>query len=304
MTLRIVAVVVSLLVALGLAGCEKTNRPGVDSVKSADGVSINYETAGKGEPLLVFVHCWTCNRGFWDRQVEHFSQQYQVAQLDLAGHGESGKGRKDYTIATFGADVAAVVSKIGAKQVVLVGHSMGGPVALEAEKLLGDRVIGIVGVDTFHTSFKMPKEGKEKKEFTDNFIKQFETNFPEAVTKFMRSMFAPSADPMLVELVALGSSAADKDMATSAMRNIFAWYGSEAEPSFQRVGKRLRNINGDAKGDGKPSHESVVLIAGAGHFPAQEKPDEFNRALETMVKQFAEPTKTAESTKSGTAKKK
>jgi pimeloyl-ACP methyl ester carboxylesterase len=304
MTLRNVAVVLSLVAALGLAGCEKTNRPGVDSVKSADGVSISYETAGKGEPALVFVHCWTCNRGFWDRQVEHFSPQYQVVQLDLAGHGESGKGRKEYTIAAFGADVAAVVNKIGAKQVVLIGHSMGGPVSLEAEKLLGDRVVGVVGVDTFHTNFKMPTEEKERKEFTENFIKQFDANFPDAVTKFMRSMFAPTTDPMLIELVSISSSSADKDMATSAMRNIFAWYGTEAEPSFQRVGKRLRNINGDAKGGSKPSHESVVLIAGAAHFPAQEKPAEFNEALETIIKQLVEPPKTTQPVKKETAKKK
>jgi len=291
MKLRIVAAVLALIAALGLAGCEKQARPGVETVKSADAVSINYETAGKGEPVLVLIHCWTCNRGFWDRQVEHFSPQYQVVQLDLAGHGESGKARKEYTMAAFGADVAAVVNKLGAKQVVLVGHSMGGPVALEAQKLLGDKVIGVVGVDTFYTDFKLPEEKEKKKEFTANFMKQFENNFPDVVTKFMRSMFAPTADPMLVELVSQSSAAADKDMALNAMRNLFAWYETDAEASFQRVGKRLRNINGDPKGDGKPQHESVTLIAGAAHFPAQEKPAEFNQALETIVKQFVEPPK-------------
>ncbi|HKQ29988.1 MAG TPA: alpha/beta hydrolase [Burkholderiales bacterium] len=302
MKLRIVAVVVSLVAALGLTGCEKQARPGVDVAKSADGVSINYETAGKGEPALVFVHCWTCNRGLWDRQVEHFSQQYQVVQLDLAGHGESGKGRKEYTMAAFGADVAAVVNKVGAKQVVLIGHSMGGPAVLEAEKLLGDKVLGVVGVDTFYTNFKMPTDAKERQEFTEKFLKQFETNFPDAVTKFMRSLFAPTADPMLVELVSQSSASADKNMALSAMQNIFVWYGNDAEASFQRVGKRLRNINGDAKGGSKPLHDSVVLIAGAAHFPAQEKPAEFNQALDTIVKQFIDPPKVAEPAKKPAAK--
>lgn len=302
MTLRGIAAALSLVGVLGLVGCEKTTRPGVDSVKSVDGVSISYETSGNGEPTLVFVHCWTCNRGFWGRQVEHFSQQHRVVQLDLAGHGESGKGRKEYTMPSFGADVAAVVNKVGAKQVVLIGHSMGGPVSLEAEKLLGDRVVGVVGVDTFYTNFKIPNDEKERQAFTENFIKQFDANFPDAAAKFMRSVFAPSADPMLVELVAQSSASADKDMALSALRNIFAWYGSEAEPAFQRVGKRLRNINGDAKGNSKPGHESVVLIAGAAHFPAQEKPDEFNQALQVAIKQFGEPAKNAEPGKSDAAK--
>jgi pimeloyl-ACP methyl ester carboxylesterase len=303
MKLRFVAAVLSLVAALGLAGCEKQARPGVESAKSADGVSISYETAGKGDVAVVFVHCWTCNRGFWDRQVEHFSPQYQVVFLDLAGHGESGKGRKDYTVAAFGADVAAVVNKVGAKKVVLVGHSMGGPVSLEAEKILGDRVIGIVGVDTFRTKFDMPKDPKERQTFVENFVKQFETNFADSVIKFMRSLFAPTTEAMLSELVSQSSGTADKDMALSALRNTLNWYGTDSEAAFQRVGKRLRNINGDPKGDSKPADDSVVLIGGAGHFPAQEKPAEFNQTLETMVKQFVEPPK-AEPAKKEPAKKK
>ena len=62
---------------------------------------------------LVFVHRWTCNRGFRDAQVAYFAPRYHVARLDLADHRESGKGRKAYTFAAFGADVAAVVEQRG-----------------------------------------------------------------------------------------------------------------------------------------------------------------------------------------------
>jgi pimeloyl-ACP methyl ester carboxylesterase len=268
-----------------LVGCEPKPAPPTvpgGTATSADGVAIRYEVAGRGEPALVFVHCWTCNRTFWDGQVAELARQRQVVTLDLAGHGESGRGRKDYTVEAFSADVAAVVDKLGLKQVVLVGHSMGGAVALDAQRRLGNRVLGIVGVDVFHTGF-----APMSKEQIEEFLKPFERNFVETSTKFMGSFFAPGTNPALRERLLKITAAADPAMATNAMRNVFTWFGANGAASLERVGPRLRNINGNPKGDGKPLHPSVVLISGAGHFVAQEKPAEFNHTLETIVAEFA-----------------
>ena len=267
-----------------VGGCE---RPAVTpattaTVASADGVEIHYDVAGKGDTALVFVHCWTCNRRSWDESFAHFAKGYRVVRLDLAGHGESGKGRKHYTMAAFGGDVAAVADKLGLKRIVLVGHSMGGPVSLEAERRLGARVIGVVGVDTFHIDFPMPKNDKE----VAAFVKPFEDDFKGYGGKFMRSMFTPQSDPAVIQRVEAMVSGVDPTMAINAIKNIFAWYRSDSAASFARVGDRLRNINADPKGENKPLDKSVTLIAGVGHFVAQEKPAEFNRALENIVTGF------------------
>lgn len=276
--------------ALLLGGCEAKppSAPArqVGTVVSADGVPIKYEVSGAGEPALVFVHCWTCNRKFWDEQVEYFSRYYRVVRLDLAGHGESGKGRKDYTMAAFGADVATVVEQLGLKQVVLVGHSMGGPVSAEAEKRLGRRVLGVVGVDIFHTGFQMPKDDKA----AAAFVKPFEDDFKGHGEKFMRSMFTPQSDPALVKRIGDMVLGTDKTMAVNALRNILVWYRNDAAASFARLDDRLRNINADPMGNGRPLHRSVVLIGGAGHFVAQEKPAEFDRALQAVVTQLVNGT--------------
>jgi len=276
--------------ALLLAGCETKPPPverQVGTVASADGVPIKYEVSGAGEPALVFVHCWTCNRKFWDEQVDYFARYYRVVRLDLAGHGESGKGRKDFTMAAFGADVAAVVEQLGLKQVVLVGHSMGGPVSAEAEKRLGrQRVLGVVGVDIFHTGFQMPKDDKA----ATAFVKPFEDDFKGYGEKFMRSMFTPQSDPVLIDRIGGMVLGADKTMAVSALKNILVWYRRDASASFDRLGDRLRNINADPLGQGRPLHRSVVLVAGVGHFVAQEKPAEFNRALQAVVTQLVNGT--------------
>ena len=253
---------------------------------AADGVEIRYDVAGTGDTTLVFVHCWTCNRRSWDESFAYFSKDYRVVRLDLAGHGESGKGRKHYTMGAFGGDVAAVADKLGLKRIVLIGHSMGGPVSLEAEKRLGARVIGVVGVDTFHISFPMPKNDKE----VAAFMKPFEDDFKGHGKKFMHSMFTPQSDPVVIKRVDAMVSGVDQTMAIDAIKNIFAWYRSDAAASFARVGDRLRNINADPKGENKPLDKSVMLIAGVGHFVAQEKPAEFNRVLESIVAGFESAT--------------
>ncbi len=269
--------------ALLLAACQpKTPPAAVGSITAADQVEIKYRAAGQGEPALVFVHCWTCNRDGWARQAEYFAGRHRVVQIDLAGHGESGHGRQDYRIEAFGGDVAAVVDRLGLKQVVLIGHSMGGPVAVEATKRLGDRVVGVVGVDTFYTGFTGPKNSKQ----LDEMLKPFEKNYAETAGNFMRGFFAPDADPAVVTRITGATAAADPKMAVSALRNTLEWYGRNNPAALEALGPRLRNINANPKGDAKPLHPSVTLVAGAGHFIPQEKPAAFNRALETLLAGF------------------
>lgn len=290
--LRRRALLVLFAAMLSFSACEKPSSPSAGSVvnaaTSADGIPIRYEAAGKGDVALVFIHCWTCDRTFWDAQVAHFAPRFLVVRLDLAGHGESGRDRKTYTVAAFGEDVAAVAKKLDLKQAILVGHSMGGPVAMEAERLLGARVIGVVGVDTFYTGFSFPKDENAARDMTEKFMRPFQENFTEASAGMMRSMFGPGADSALKDRVAKNAASADKTIALSAMQELFGWYVRDADSSFRRVGVRLRNINGDPKSENRPLHANVVLIPGAGHFPAQEKPAEFNRALDTIVTQFVD----------------
>ncbi len=119
------------------------------NVRSSDGVLISYEVTGIGDSTLVFVHGWCCDKSYWKLQVPHFARKHRVVTIDLAGHGESGLERDKCTMAAFGEDVAAVVNPLAIERVVLIGHSMGGHVILEAAKHIPKSVLGIVGVDTF-----------------------------------------------------------------------------------------------------------------------------------------------------------
>ncbi len=271
-----------LFFVLGVSSVSALEKASGSSVKSADGSSINYGVQGKGDVTIVFVHCWTCNHGFWKPQIEYFAKNHRVVWLDLAGHGLSTSNRKEYTMSAFGQDVAAVVNAVGADKVILVGHSMGGPVSIEAANILGESVIGVVGVDTFYTPFVYPKS----EEKIEEFVKPFKDDFTGTSENMVRSMFVPDADQAVVESLVKEFASADPEMGVSAMYDIFRWSAKNSPGILQKYGKRLRNINGAPKGDEKPLHESVVLIPKVGHFVAQVKPDEFNKALDEIVAGF------------------
>jgi len=271
------------LVILLLTGCGTLpvgSGPAVATVESADGSPIRYGVSGQGEPVIVFIHCWTCDHEFWSPQLAHFERTHRVAWVDLAGHGTSGSRREDYTMASFGEDVTAVVDRIGANEVILVGHSMGGPVAIEAAELLGDKVVGIVGVDTFYTPFVYPTSQTQ----IEGFVAPFKADFEGASRQMVRAMFTPAADPEVIEwVVGRVGHPQRKAMGVSAVYAIFEWHAEEGKAKLEKYADRLRNINGASTGTEVPLHESVTLIPGVGHFVAQVKPKEFNTLLERMV---------------------
>jgi pimeloyl-ACP methyl ester carboxylesterase len=100
------------------------DRDSPKTVSSFDGVPISYEVHGSGKPALVFVHGWSCDRSYWDAQRIPLSNHYQIVTVDLAGHGQSGMGREEWTIASYGEDVAAVVKELDLENAILIGHSM------------------------------------------------------------------------------------------------------------------------------------------------------------------------------------
>src|SRR6185295_2505128 len=185
---------------------ENTSRPqeGAPHIAVApDGTHVQYRVYGSGEPALVLIHGWSCDSNYWREQVPEFKKKYTIVAVDLAGHGGTDGSRADWSIARFGQDVATALSAVPNQQLILVGHSMGGPVAIEAARLMKSRVIGIIGVDTFKT-IGAPAYSKAQ---VDALIKPFEADFiGQTRTLVTEHLFVKGANPQLAQKIAYDMS--------------------------------------------------------------------------------------------------
>jgi pimeloyl-ACP methyl ester carboxylesterase len=108
---------------------------------------IHHVVTGSGRPPIVFVHGFACAHTDWNAQVAHLSSRHQTVAVDLRGHGGSPGASDECSIERYGADVAEVMGALDLPPAVLVGHSMGCRVVIEAALQAPVRTAGVVLVD-------------------------------------------------------------------------------------------------------------------------------------------------------------
>jgi pimeloyl-ACP methyl ester carboxylesterase len=231
---------------------------------------------------MVFVHCWACDQHLWDAQLARFAPSYQVVTLDLAGHGTSGRERQDYTVGAFAEDVKAVVEALDLKSVVLVGHSMGGPVALEAAGRLGSRVVMVIPVDTL-----LDVDQRSDPKETEGALAAMKADFPGAVSKFIRAyMFTPTSDPHLVERIVDQISSFPPAIGISALRHTWSF---DAATALDAIKVPIHAVNADkfptnlaAERRHAPQFEATIMT-GVGHYLMLEDPERFGELLQSIL---------------------
>lgn len=123
-----------------------------------DGSEIQVEFYGSPDaPPLIFTHGWGPNSTVWYYAKKQLSNHFRVIVWDLPGLGKSAKPQnKDYSTEKYARDLEAVLSLVGNRPAILLGHSMGGMILLTFCRLfpeyLGNRVAGLVLVDTTYTN--------------------------------------------------------------------------------------------------------------------------------------------------------
>ena len=183
----------------------------------------------------------------------------------------------------------AVVKAQGLKRVILVGHSMGGPIALATAKRLPGTVVAVIGVDTLHNvEYKWPEEQ------TKQILAAFEADFKGTLRGALKGMLPEKADPELVKWIATKAESQDPKMAVGLMRDLS---GVDTKTLLKDAKVPVRCINAAPATqfaiptasdiNKKYGDFDVVIMEGVGHFPMLEKPAEFNEKLRGVLKEFA-----------------
>lgn len=284
-----------ILLAVTLALIASCNRaPSNDRqhfAKSFDGENIGYSVFGQGDVTLLFVHGWSCDGGYWREQTPVFEGQYRVITMDLAGHGNSTRTRKIYSIDSFAKDVHAVIEASKSQRVIVVGHSFGGEIAATAASITPDKVIGLVGVDTLHNVEDWYSQEDAAKLIG---IEEFKKDFKAQTKVFVGQMMPKDCDAKLLKWIIDDMSASPPDVGVSALQEYTRTIADKTMLDvFKLVKAPVVCINTDQwpmNPEANRRHMKsfdVKIIKGAGHFPMLERPEEFNRLLAEAVKELA-----------------
>ncbi len=289
--MKAISTIAALLFLLGACTQKSKTREAIKApnpeIRNGE-MPINYNQCGEGDVALLFVHGWGIDQSYWNGQVDYFCKDYNVITMDVPGFGQSPKTRDQWTIENYGQDVGAVIDQLGLNQVILIGHSMGGDIVLEAALNNPEKVIGIIGID----NFKGPtfEKSEEMENFFSDFIQSLRENYREVAGDFARKyLFHPNTDSLIVERVVSDFQNSDPNVAIGSIESLFNY--PEAS-QLQKLNIKLHLINCvftpimEENLQATGVTYEIVNMEESGHYPMIEKPAEFNQLMDATVQKI------------------
>lgn len=257
------------------------------SVKTAtrDGVKLAYLDVGSGEPALVFVHGWCSDHTFWPDQIPEFSQRHRVVAVDLRGLGESDKPAEDSSIDQFSDDVAWLCNEIGLQKPVIVGHSMGGLIALDIARKYPELPRALV----FNDAVMMPVPEQRQPLVSTTLEGLRSPAYKDVASNFIRGfLFGPESPTALKDDIVNRMTAASQRHMHTALASLLS--GDAITPGpLPAPSLFVRAATAGASEDELraryPGME--VTTVNCAHFIQMEKPAEFNAILSLFLEKLA-----------------
>lgn len=238
------------------------------------------------------MHGFACSLEDWRHQAAALSSSHEAIACDLRGHGETPGRPHECTIEHYGGDVLALINNHELPPAILIGHSMGCRVVLEANRISPERVAGVVLVDGSRQGSGNPAQaealarsailaaGYEK--FAENVFRQmFREWSPQAEAVFQRVKRMPAETGIALWTNMVRWDATELDAALAAVRAPLmviqsTWINAER--------KRLPLNEGQSSAwldliKTKIPTARIHIIPDAGHFPQLEAPERVNRLL-------------------------
>jgi pimeloyl-ACP methyl ester carboxylesterase len=242
---------------------------------------IAFDSAGDGDPFLLFLHGWCGDRSFFAPQFGHFSAAHRVVSVDLPGHGQS-DAPAEYTIEALAANVAALARKLGLGRGVLVSHSLGSMVSLAVAEEVPDLVSAQIMVDP------PPLSQEVWKDFSASLLTGFEGPEPaESRRKFVEQMFLPTDDAALKARIVTSMCAAPDNLAIATTKAMAAF---DPAAALRRCTAPVLVI-----ASAVPTNSTAYLqelnpdittgqTVGVGHFLQLEVPEQVNPMIERFLR--------------------
>jgi pimeloyl-ACP methyl ester carboxylesterase len=246
----------------------------------------------------VFVHGFLCSHEDWKFQLKTLQKKHEVVACDLRGHGSTPGRPQECSIEHYGGDVAALVNNLELQKPVLVGHSMGCRVVLEANRLMPERIGGIVLVDgsRFGTGDPAAAEAAAQAQIA-------QTGYTAWATELFRQMFleqTPATERLVQRAVRQSAEIGGALWPRSAR-----WDAGTLEPALAAVRAPVLVIQTTTRdpatgkrgamkaGQTSPWLEilrqkikdvKIEVLPGLGHFPQLDAPERVNRLLQEFCR--------------------
>lgn len=254
----------------------------------SDGVSLHVERAGDpGAPPLLFVHGFPLSGEMWRAASERLSDAACCIVPDLRGHGRSDP-IAEVTIARFADDLAELLDRLGERRpVTLCGLSMGGIIAFEYFRSHRRRLRALILCDC-RANPESP-EGVERREKLAQGV--LHRGGVLAAETMLPNLLAPGAPPALVEkyrAMILGTAPSSIAAASRALAR-----RADSCPTLPAIDVPTLVVAGECDAITPPETmreirraipgAALAMIAGAGHVPPDEKPDDFAAAARAFM---------------------
>jgi pimeloyl-ACP methyl ester carboxylesterase len=245
---------------------------------SLDGARIRYQSYGKGNEALVLVHGWTCSLDYWQDLIPDLSQRSRVIAIDLPGHGQSDKPQVAYSMNLFAPAIDAVLQSAGVKRAVLVGHSMGTPVARQFYRKYPQKTLAIVIVDGSLRPFG-------DKKLMDGLMAGLRgPNYKEAGGQMLAGMAGPNLSHEARERIQASYRNTPQYVIVSAMEGMIdesIWASDTINVPVLAILAKSPFWPADTEqfDRGIAPQLDFQMWDGVGHFLMLEKPKEFDQAV-------------------------
>lgn len=236
------------------------------------------DDGGRGGLPVVFAHSTAGSSAHWAHQLTHLRPTRRAVAFDLRGHGRSeSPSDDDYSISSMAADVHAVVDALRIPRFVLVGHSLGGGVALTYAGAHPDRIAGLLLLDPIGDGTQFPSEEVQ------DFLSKLESDYTGMIQGYWDQIAGP--DSSIRERLRADLRATPRETVVGAFRAVMRFdphpvLGRYRGPTLSIVTPHNNEpFSLHRLGQGFPHR----IVQGTGHWIQLDKPDVMNEILDEFL---------------------